>query len=83
MTSTHYFNGRPFEVEFLDDDRVKVTREGTDYSVTTSWKAIEKWQKGAFIQNVMPLLKAEEREFLMTGLDPKQWDKIWSRMEDE
>lgn len=32
------------------------------------------WRAGGLIQNVMPQLSADEREFMMTGLTPKCWD---------
>lgn len=34
------------------------------------WSA---WQKGAFIQEALPELSAEDREFLLTGISPEGW----------
>jgi hypothetical protein len=34
----------------------------------------QKWQDGALIQNAMPYLTADEREFLMTGITKEEWD---------
>jgi len=31
------------------------------------------WQGGELIQNAMPNLTADEREFLMTGITPEEW----------
>jgi hypothetical protein len=36
---------------------------------------IEEWQNGALIQNVMPHLTPDEREFLITGITSESWDK--------
>jgi hypothetical protein len=35
---------------------------------------LAKWQAGALIQNVMPNLSDSEREFIMTGITPAEWD---------
>jgi len=31
------------------------------------------WVDGSLIQDVMPHLSAEEREFIMTGITPEEW----------
>jgi hypothetical protein len=35
------------------------------------------WQAGKLIQDAFPMLNADQREFLLTGLTPEQWDKIF------
>jgi hypothetical protein len=35
---------------------------------------LAKWQAGALIQNAMPNLSADQREFIMTGITPAEWD---------
>lgn len=32
------------------------------------------WQAGTLIQNAMPDLSADDREFLMTGVTPEEWN---------
>ena len=34
---------------------------------------LNKWKSGMLIQNAMPNLTADEREFLMTGFTPEDW----------
>lgn len=34
-----------------------------------------KWQNGAMIQHAFPMLNADEREFLMTGMTISDWKK--------
>jgi len=34
----------------------------------------EAWQCGMVIQKAMPYLTPDEREFLMTGITPEEWD---------
>jgi hypothetical protein len=36
---------------------------------------LEAWQGGELIQNAMPDLSAELREFLMTGITPFEWEE--------
>ena len=40
------------------------------------------WVNGASIQDAMPNLSPEDREFLMTGITAKEWDSMFSE-EDE
>lgn len=35
------------------------------------------WENGTLIQNAMPYLTPDEREFLMTGCDKAEWDAIF------
>lgn len=39
------------------------------------------WQNGALIQNAMPELTADEREFLLTGMTPEEWDATFGEEE--
>lgn len=34
-----------------------------------------KWQSGGLIQDVMPDLSEDDREFLMTGIIKEEWDE--------
>lgn len=42
----------------------------------------ELWQSGEYIQRALPHLSADEREFLMTGATPDEWD-VEFHAEDE
>lgn len=44
---------------------------------------IRAWENGAYIQNVMPHLDADQREFLLTGMLPGEWDILFPPEEDE
>jgi hypothetical protein len=35
-----------------------------------------KWIEGTVIQHAMPRLTADEREYVMTGILPDEWDKM-------
>ena len=40
------------------------------------------WAKGASIQDAMPNLSPEGREFLMTGITQVEWDSLFSETEE-
>ena len=40
------------------------------------------WVNGASIQDAMPQLSAEGREFLMTGITQVEWDSLFSETEE-
>ena len=39
----------------------------------------EKWMEGSLIQDVFPELTANEREFIMTGITPQEWEEAFGR----
>ena len=43
---------------------------------------IERWQDGELIQNVFPHLTPSEREFLISGVTPEEWDVVNEDMEE-
>ena len=40
------------------------------------------WESGALIQSVMPHLSADDREFIMTGITPEEWDAAFPEEEE-
>ena len=44
-----------------------------DLNITQSMLA--DWESGTLIQEAMPQLNADEREFIMTGVTPEEWSK--------
>ena len=38
---------------------------------------IEAWKGGELIQNAMPNLSADEREFIKTGITPEEWENTF------
>ena len=50
---------------------------------TTQGK-IEYWvESGKLIQDVMPDLNDNQREFLMSGITPEEWDDMFGEEDDE
>jgi hypothetical protein len=50
-----------------------------DLNVTVDQLAA--WRAGALIQNVMPQLTDCEREFLISGMLPGEWEKLFGEEE--
>ena len=44
---------------------------------------LDTWNRGGLIQNVMPHLSADDREFLMTGVTPEEWNATFGGNETE
>jgi hypothetical protein len=42
-----------------------------------------KWMNGMLIQNAMPDLSADDREFIMTGITPEEWKKTFPEGEED
>ena len=41
----------------------------------------ENWTNGMLIQDAMPRLTVEEREYLITGVTPHEWNEFMEREE--
>ena len=39
---------------------------------------LDAWASGTLIQDAMPNLSADEREFIMTGITAQEWDDMFS-----
>ena len=39
---------------------------------------IATWKAGELIQNAMPRLTSDEREFIKTGITPEEWQEIFA-----
>ena len=45
--------------------------------IAVSQDQLDAWSNGALIQNAMPNLNADEREFIMTGITPSEWTAMF------
>jgi hypothetical protein len=41
-----------------------------------------RYRGGDLIQRAFPFLNADQREFLMTGILPEEWDAMWAEEEE-
>lgn len=74
----------------LDDNgiiravKVKSMTSGkwNELTVTIQPKDWNAWQGGESIQNAMPYLTANQREFLLTGMSPEEWSAAFNAEQD-
>ena len=45
--------------------------------IAVSEEQLQAWESGELIQDVMPDLTADEREFIMTGATANDWETLW------
>lgn len=56
----------------------QITGHFHEMEIDVTPEQIKAWQNGALIQDAMPNVSAEEREFMMTGITPEEWDEYIS-----
>ena len=68
-------------VTLLDGDQSKITGNcvitGEEYSCTVPTAGLQRWLDGDLIQNAMPDVSLDDREFLISGISPTGWDKAF------
>jgi hypothetical protein len=52
-----------------------------DISVTE--EQYNNWKSGMLIQDAMPDTPSDEREFIITGISPDEWDTLFEENENE
>lgn len=55
---------------------------GKSYSVTVPAPQLFAYNQGGMIQDAMPTLSREDREFLMSGYSPEGWDLMFGEQEE-
>ena len=54
----------------------KCSVTGKQYRVSVSIVEFENWQRGDLIQSVWPDMEADDREFLISGFTPEEWEQL-------
>ena len=71
----------------LSDGRVEARRRcqvtGDLFIIRVDAQALIEWKEGKLIQEAMPQLSKSEREILMTGYTPAEWDGLFKDDDDE
>lgn len=44
--------------------------------IPVTQEQLDDWRGGTLIQNAMPNLSPDDREFLMTGMTPDEWEEM-------
>ena len=64
--------------------RSMLSMEVHEMEINVTPEQIERWERGMLIQDAMPHLTADEREFIKTGITKEEWDdKFGSSEEDD
>ena len=63
--------------------RSPITGEVNVMTLAITAGQLAAWRGGELIQDAMPTLSAEEREFLVSGCTPEDWQQLWGSEEDE
>jgi hypothetical protein len=45
--------------------------------IPVTQEQLDSWANGRLIQDAMPHLSADDREFIITGITPEEWDEIF------
>jgi hypothetical protein len=48
----------------------------TSQEIPVTKEQIAAWQNGVLIQVAMPNLDADQREFILTGINKEEWDNL-------
>ena len=66
---------------FARDENGNPIENTMDLDITQ--EQLDAWEnKGVLIQDAMPDLKPEEREFLISGITPEKWNELFGETED-
>jgi hypothetical protein len=59
-----------------------LTGKETTREIDVTDAMILAWMQGGLIQDVMPNLSADDREFIMTGITPEEWEAAFGEPEE-
>ena len=71
-------------IEHVAENMVRITKTSMLSGLQSSMDLpvrqghIDHWLGGALIQDAMPHLDADQREFLMTGITPDEWNEAFA-----
>lgn len=51
--------------------------------IPVTQEQLDDWRGGTLIQNAMPNLSPDDREFLMTGMTPDEWEDLFQGEDDD
>lgn len=59
----------------------QLTRKTHAREIDVTNEQIDQWQQGMLVQDAMPHLSADEREFIMTGITATEWADAFGEAE--
>jgi len=54
----------------------RISAETNVMEIDVTLEQIAEWEGGMLIQDAMPNITSDEREFIMTGITPQEWDSM-------
>lgn len=63
--------------------RSRFTGKFHEMDLPVTQEQLDNWAAGTFIQDAMPHLTPDEREFIMTGVTKEEWDAVFNNDEAE
>lgn len=60
-----------------------ISGEPVSKSLPMTMEQLWAWQNGAYVQDAFPHLSADDREFIISGLLPGQWEELFGGEEGE
>lgn len=68
---------RQYLEEDLSDGRVRLRMKDGGYHVDVDRERVRRWNSGGeYVQDVFPDLDADQREFLISGMDPQEFERL-------
>ena len=58
--------------------RSMVSGKDNTRDIAVTQAQLDAWRPGVLIQDAFPHLSDDDREFLMTGITPEEWDEHFS-----
>lgn len=65
----------------LISKRSPLTGIETTRDIPVTQAQLDSWRRGELIQKAMPNISADDREFILTGYTPEDWDYLWGEEE--
>jgi hypothetical protein len=61
----------------------RISAETNVMEIDVTQEQLALWESGMLIQEAMPNIGSDEREFIMTGITPQEWDNAMGIDEEE
>jgi len=61
----------------------QLTGKTREKEIDVDQQQLLNWASGIHIQHAMPNVSAEDREFIMTGITPEEWDGAFPAENEE
>lgn len=60
-----------------------LTRKTNTLNIDVTEEQLTNWQSGMLIQDAMPNLTPDEREFIMSGMTSQDWEHLYGRDDND